>query len=239
VKLNGCINDSQNIRTFLVTKAGYSADNIIVLCDSTKNLSPTKKNILMYIDILVKKAVNEGFTEIWFSYSGHGSYVKDKNGDEKDQRDEVICPLDYSKSGFIDDDYIYANLITKIPSTTTLITLFDSCYSGTITDLPYVYDPNTKTPAIRKKRDVVLPGPIMCISGCMDTQTSCDACIQGKYSGALTWSFLKALADSKYNIKCDDLIKKMTDYLKQGSYDQVPVLSMASNANIGDFFMKK
>jgi hypothetical protein len=33
---------------------------------------------------------------LFFSYSGHGSQVVDKNGDETDSRDEVILPLDFN-----------------------------------------------------------------------------------------------------------------------------------------------
>ena len=41
---------------------------------------------------------------LFFHYSGHGSQVKDKDGDEIDGLDETILPVDFQKSGMIIDD---------------------------------------------------------------------------------------------------------------------------------------
>ena len=43
-ELNGCINDVENAKEYLLTK-GYSSDNIITLTDDT-DLKPTRKNIM-------------------------------------------------------------------------------------------------------------------------------------------------------------------------------------------------
>ena len=43
---------------------------------------------------------------LFFHYSGHGSYIKDENGDEVDGKDECLCPIDYAYSGMIIDDEI-------------------------------------------------------------------------------------------------------------------------------------
>lgn len=36
--------------------------------------------------------------------SGHGASVEDVDGDEHDDSDEAICPLDYKEAGMIIDD---------------------------------------------------------------------------------------------------------------------------------------
>jgi len=235
-RLYGCINDAVNIRSFLTSRAGYLSSNVYMLADNGTNASPTKKNILNAINLLVKKAVMEGFTELWLSYSGHGSYMRDTSMDEKDGRDETICPLDYSRSGFINDDYIYSSLISKLPKSVKLITLFDSCHSGTMSDLPYIY--NTSNVLVNENSKMAHQATAMCISGCLDSQTSADAYINGKYAGAMTWSFLKVLADANYNLKCTDLVIRMRSLLSTGGYTQIPLLSLSFSTNLNDYFMK-
>ena len=137
--LGGCINDAKNIKNLLQEKFNYRSNNITIMTDDTPNiLYPNKKNILQQLQSLVDKVINENLTEIWISYSGHGSTSLDKNTDEIDKRDESICPLDMYTNGFITDDIIN-NFLKEIPSSCKVICFFDSCHSGTICDLNYKY----------------------------------------------------------------------------------------------------
>ena len=52
---------------------------------------------------------------LFFHYSGHGSQVKDKSGDEDDNQDEVIIPLDFESAGVISDDVLKALISKKLP----------------------------------------------------------------------------------------------------------------------------
>jgi hypothetical protein len=52
---------------------------------------------------------------LFFHYSGHGSQVRDSNGDEADGYDEVIFPLDYAQTGTIIDDELHDNLVKPLP----------------------------------------------------------------------------------------------------------------------------
>jgi hypothetical protein len=63
------------------------------------------------------------------TYSGHGGQLPDLNDDEDDDRlDETWCLYD----GMLVDDEIY-NLFSKFESGVRIITLSDSCHSGTVT----------------------------------------------------------------------------------------------------------
>lgn len=222
-ELNGCINDANHLKTFLVDKCGYLPTNILMLADDGVSTKPTKQNIINSFNTLVSKAVNEQFTELWLSYSGHGSYMTDTNGDENDGRDETLCPSDYSSAGFIIDDFIYENLVCKLPKTATLFSIIDACHSGTVYDLPYLYTQSYITNNTNNKH----VANVISISGCRDDQTSADAYITQKYQGAMTWSFLNALANAQYNIKLVDLVNNMRVLLSK-DYTQVPLLAVSN-----------
>jgi len=63
-----------------------------------------------------------------FYYSGHGSFTKDKNGDEIDGKDETIVLSDGNRNYFYIDDNLNRNF-NNIQAKKLII--FDSCHSGT------------------------------------------------------------------------------------------------------------
>jgi hypothetical protein len=67
-------------------------------------------------------------------FSGHGSYVKDDNGDENDQLDDVLVSLDVNdlemprrQEVIVDDQLV--QLVNALP-TPTVLTFIDACYAG-------------------------------------------------------------------------------------------------------------
>ena len=236
-KLNGCINDANNLKEFLIGNCAYDLENILMLLDDGVNLSPTKQNIINSFDLLVSKALKEQFTELWISYAGHGYSVRNANN-KSDHHVECILPLDFPTSGFIVDDFIYNNLVSKLPSGTTLITLFDSCHNGTVLDLPYTFSGKLfKKNKTKNKTKNKCSATVVSISGCGLNQISADARIDNEYAGAMTWAFLKSLNDSNYNISCTDLPNLMKKNIMSRNYThtQNPILSMSQP---GDFTKK-
>ena len=84
-----------------------------------------------------KKAITEWLSQapenatVLVFYSGHGSRVKDKNGDEADGYDETIVPWDYgTRQRYIIDDELRKWLSSVKAKRVVLI--FDSCHSGTM-----------------------------------------------------------------------------------------------------------
>ncbi len=139
-QLNGCLNDVENLKEVLLNKFHYDSNNITVLTDdSIGELYPNRKNILTELDKLIERVNLEQIEEVWFSFSGHGSSIRDRDGDESDGYDECIIPLDYQKDGVITDDMFF-RLFGKIKNPSCKLTLFfDCCHSGTMADLPYIY----------------------------------------------------------------------------------------------------
>jgi len=240
-RLNGCINDVINVEAFLKT-LGYT--EFIKYTDDTSDASklPTRNNILIgFLNLL--KDVRAG-DELWFHYSGHGVLQRDSNGDEITGQDSCICPSDFTRTGFITDDIIRANLAVKVPAGVKLVIVLDSCHSGTGADLRFKCDdnsylkngavsiPKTFNPndwlirqTITELRNYSLTnGDVFLISGCADNQTSADAQVQSKWTGALTYSFL-ALLKSNPNYVWNNFLKDLNCFLKVSGFSQKPVLS--------------
>ena len=88
--LQGCINDVTNVRSILKTFFGFENTDIRVLTDSRA----TKQNILSRLEKMVRNAVSGDY--LIFHFSGHGSQIRDREGDElADHMDELICPMRY------------------------------------------------------------------------------------------------------------------------------------------------
>ncbi|RLV89843.1 Metacaspase-1 [Spathaspora sp. JA1] len=137
-QLNGCINDCNNVKQYLLTQ-GFKQDDMVMLNDQNNSVRaiPTRQNIIDAIQWLVKDA--QANDSLVFHYSGHGGQTEDKNGDEIDGYDEVIYPLDFETAGYIDDDTLHQLLVNNLPKGARLTALFDSCHSGSVLDLPYMY----------------------------------------------------------------------------------------------------
>lgn len=205
--LRGCINDVNNIRNILVNNCGYNPQHIRLLTEE-QQIQPTRQNIEANIGWLVANAM-PGDT-LFFYYSGHGAFVNDTNGDETDKKDEVIIPLDFKTRGVISDDWLFTNMVAKVPVNVNLWAFADCCHSGTMVDLKHNYKsmcaPRTGSvtkgmryvPAdwtdrfsfsLERSRDVV--GNICLFSGCLDPETSADASIGRQFQGAFTYCLIE------------------------------------------------
>jgi hypothetical protein len=68
------------------------------------------------------------------TYSGHGSWRVDRDGDEPDRRDEVLCPVDYGSAGMLADDDLF-RVFTSGHRWARIVFISDSCHSGSVNRL--------------------------------------------------------------------------------------------------------
>jgi uncharacterized caspase-like protein len=124
--LQGCVNDITNVYDILVKYFGFASSDVKMLSDKRA----TKKAILGGLGVMVGKG-KPGDTLV-FHYSGHGSQVRDTEGDElKDGKDEIICPWDFDwEDGFIKDDD-FRDMFQGLRKGVHLEVILDSCHSGT------------------------------------------------------------------------------------------------------------
>jgi len=139
--LRGCHQDVTNVMDFLKFK-GYSSDQrsqVIMRDDRNTDprgpFFPTGKNILAAMHWLI----SEPNTCNFLHYSGHGSQVKDPDGDRDSGFDDTIVPVDFESNGQIDSDKLHRTLVSALPANSTLFVIFDCCHSGSAIELPYVY----------------------------------------------------------------------------------------------------
>lgn len=257
-QLAGCISDVYNVRDFLVHYCGYSVESIKILSDS--DTAPTKANIIDGINWLISNVLPGDC--LYFHYSGHGSSIRDVSGDETDSMDEVLVPIDYTTRGFIVDDWLYSNFISKIPSQVTLYGVIDACHSGTSFDLKHNYTSMCKPKpgktniqtynssdwtnvfmySIQKSKDV--PGNVCMFSGALDTQTAADTVFNNVPQGAFTYCFLQCLKNNlvtmddgslrfKPNtLKYRNILKEVNCLLGINKYSQRTQLSVSSKDSL-------
>ncbi len=127
--LRGCINDVRDVQKLLAEEFGFSSANIRVLTDE----QVTKERVLKEWKWLLAGAKRGD--QLVFHYSGHGSQIADKDGDEDDGVDELICLYDMDfddpQTYLLDDEL--REMTSRVPDGVNLTIIFDSCHSGTAT----------------------------------------------------------------------------------------------------------
>lgn len=252
--LRGCVSDVKNMRATLIELFGFKPSDIRVLTD----FKATKKAMQEAIRSLI--ADGRKGDVLYLHYSGHGSNVPDKNGDEADRRDEILCPTDLDWKNPLTDDWLRTTF-NKLRAGVSLTVVMDCCHSGTNTraiqrpDEPVInrYLPSpwdilaqesrrklrgsvkgtlrASSRAARQRSDLVEASiGEVLITGCRDMQTSADAYLGGSYNGALTYSLVAAIHDAKGRLSNRDLHARTLKRLKAGRFNQVPQLEARRSA---------
>ncbi len=169
-QLRSCANDARLMEEVLRGRYGFPEDGVTLLLDE----AATRKAILDGLTALRMRA-RSGDAVVFF-YSGHGSQVPDREGDEPNGLDESIVPHDGGRDPHpfrdITDDEIYAWVLEMSEVTPNVAIIVDTCYSGTLARegrekwLPVETRPITKLPPspvpaelfARRARDAGLSG---------------------------------------------------------------------------------
>jgi len=204
--LFGCVNDAKDWKKAL-EKRGFEVDTLL---DSQAKAEA----ICEALEDMVRTAV-KGDTVV-FTYSGHGSWLPDDDGDEIDGRDEMICPYDVDNGGAVMDDDLH-EIFRQRAQGVRLVFISDSCHSGTVSKMfpppaevgkqyarPRFLHPKAfvKSKKLLKAIDKVVAldktpqakYPALLAAGCKDTEFSWDAHFGGRPNGAFTYFALKTLA---------------------------------------------
>src|SRR4030095_14400459 len=121
--LRGCVNDVNNIRASLMKYFAFRGSDIKVVTD----LAATKKAMQSAISALVKSGRKGDVA--YLPYAGEGSNVPDKDGDEADHRDEILCPSDLDWKDPLTDDWL-RTAFNKLKARVNLTVAMDCCHSA-------------------------------------------------------------------------------------------------------------
>jgi uncharacterized caspase-like protein len=135
--LSGCVNDTHDWAGVLSAR-GYSVQTLV-------DAQATKAAMADAIGGLMQKSAS-GDTLV-ITFSGHGTYAPDENGDEADGLDEGLCPYDIKQGKVLLDDEIQQLFAQRAPGVRVVL-LSDSCHSGTVTRAA-ASDPDAQGPRPR------------------------------------------------------------------------------------------
>lgn len=252
-ELAGCVNDVTVMLKLLPDRLNFDVSNRRVLVDADlaryrdRAGPPTKANIINGLKWLADGA-RPGDSLFWH-YSGHGTSVKDKSGDEKDGLDEALVPADYERAGMITDDEVYEVFLKHLPAGVRVTAINDCCHSGTIMDLEYGFvwtGERFGDPPKRRTRDFVQDSikhcnaDVLLLSGCKDAQTSADTHSTkflnpydgpGFAGGACTNGLTEMLTEYD-NVTYGQLLTGLWRILKAKRYEQVPQLSCSAKIDM-------
>ena len=232
--LRGCLNDVRQVGDLLHQRFGFEGNGSVRLLTDAR---ATTAAIVSGLHWLVDDAAPGDV--LVFHYSGHGSQVPDRHGDEADGLDEIICPYDLDWDSPFTDDDLHA-IVQGLPASVNLTVILDSCHSGTgLRELPAEGEaPRSRwlNPPERLHRllreDMAMRrfgaraaecGAIL-IAGCRSDQSSADADIDGEYHGALTYFLCRAIEELAYAASYRAVVARTRRLLQTNGYEQVPQL---------------
>jgi len=215
--LKGCVNDAKDWSALL---QGLGFETTLVL-----DAQATRANVKSALQGLIE-ATNAGDVAV-FTYSGHGTQVSDKNGEEGDPYDEAV----YLYDGTVIDDDLRA-ILNGIHPQATLVIISDSCFSGSVTRLapepalPRFIPPTVSTASKMARRSFLVPEsgmPEILISGCSDSEYSYDAEFNGRPNGAMTAYAIQVIKLNP-NVTYREFYSGLHALLPSNDYPQTPQL---------------
>jgi hypothetical protein len=207
--LAGCLNDARDWQAVLEQR-GYHVDS---LHDS----DATRARIVDALTSLIGQAGADD--SIVFTFAGHGSWLPDRNRDEPDGRDEMMCPVDVMSDQYLVDDDLYKLFCTK-PAGARLYVIADCCHSGSVVRYaappsespdtalkarflpPYIFARENRAFERAIDRAAYSPAPTklkypaVLFAACQDREFSYDTTFSNRPNGAFTRITLDALRDA-------------------------------------------
>lgn len=184
-RLRGCVEDVTRWRS-LLQSSQYQVETLL-----GSNASNNK------IAAAIAKAVAIPDADIVIQFSGHGTQIPDRDGDEPDHRDEAICPDDFRRVGVIRDDELHS-LFAKLADGSRLLVILDCCHSGTGTrgsdSLPRFvpWDESIPRPIFSREQFGDFDR-VATLAACRDNQTAGDQPSGGMFTQALLASLTQAI----------------------------------------------
>lgn len=222
-ELRGCVEDIESLKVMNIALPQF------VGCIELLDGEATTENIHEALTDTVAKLTEDDI--LMFQYSGHGTLTAHKH--------EAICPVDFDwTEGHMLTDQNLVDIFEHMPEGSKLYWLSDSCHAGGLsrnpvlrTDIvgrcypleaPFQDYGMARVPIARTlQQSPKIKAEVGYVAGCMHSQTSADALIDGKWCGAFTHYFIEALLQ-KPMATMARLCSKTHALLHTNGYEQNP-----------------
>ena len=126
--LQYCVNDALRVHDALRDR-GYRAELLTSPEYKWTDDVASKNSITKTLSDAVSKT--KPGDSLLFYFSGHGSQVPDRSGDEPDGYDEILCPsdMDFASGTYITDDDL-GRIFNELPDSAALEVMLDCCHAG-------------------------------------------------------------------------------------------------------------
>ena len=233
-QLAGAVRDARIMAEVLVTRHGFAPGDVL----QRLGIEATRRAVLDALETIRGRV---GFRDqVLLFFSGHGSQMTDREGDEGDGLDETLVPCDSgrenSRNRDVTDDEINfwaARILEKTPHLTLI---FDCCHSATLhrpgwrvrsvpPDLrPIEALPPSPIPALRDFE--TRPRPLQ-LAACRDDERAFElpASIAGKVRGAFSLHLIEALREASSRESWRQVFARAASALAVDCPEQHPQLS--------------
>lgn len=229
--LSGCVNDAADWRDAL-TARGFAVTTLLDKAATLDAMAAGMRDVV--------RATKPGEIAI-ITFSGHGTWMPDEEGDEPDGRDEALCPWDISRRGPLLDDTLH-DIFAERATGARIVFISDSCHSGSVAKFapafgakrqrvrflpPETFLTDARVKA-RARAAASLPtrgrarGTALLLAGCRDIEFSYDAEFDGRPNGAFTFVALRALKQLAPQATYGEWFKAIRAGLPTAEHPQTP-----------------
>ena len=233
-QLAGAVRDARAMAEALIERHRFAPGDVLRLLDG----EATRSAFLDALEALRGRAGTGDQVVVFFS--GHGSQMTDREGDEGDGLDETIVPFDSGRGDGenrdVTDDEINHWAARVLDVTPHLTLIFDCCHAATlhrpawrVRSVPPDLRPVEELPAspVRAWRDVEAgPRPLL-IAACRDDERAYELppSIAGEDRGAFSLHFVAALRHAAPGERWREVFARAASALAVDCPEQHPQLS--------------
>ncbi len=243
--LLGAENDARGFVDYLTRGLGVPEEQILLLTGADATVQEIRRGIKNWLGDRTRAG-----DRVYFFYSGHGSQVLDRDGDEEDGLDETLSPADarpLSPENDLVDDELDAMLENLAAG--EIIIILDSCSSGTATKVPgRPGRPRRLQCPLAKPKGLGTDsrgwgfvdrgqGRIIELAASAPDQTALDAEFVDEdgnvtYRGAFTKYLLEALWAAVDSTTLQSVLAGTRSAMREGRFEQEPQFSGSASAPV-------
>ncbi|KAH9959641.1 caspase domain-containing protein [Russula dissimulans] len=249
LQLRHAVKDAESIAHFLCESLGFDPNDVRLMTDNRPWDRPDKESIIRAMKQLVSDA--QPHDSLFCFYSGHALQMEDVTGNEPDGRSRcsslhllskmlvtnwippAMCAIDYvggeqwqdlnaNTPGLIMDDVVYELLVKPLPSQCRLTVIYDCCHSGSLLNLPHIYDSGMfKRVRHPDRREILRQKSSHAVVISLSASGGHQRAVETPQGGALRLAFLESYRN---NVTYAELIEGVRDYMRRHGYTQQPQL---------------